>query len=43
VAVRSTTWQTFDVMLSAGGGVSFGHMAGGWTQVLLSAQPRTAS
>jgi hypothetical protein len=69
--LRSTTWQVFDSLISAGGGIYFGHRpegslhryldkdpfngrsddlvgAGvvdddGWTQVLLSAQPRTVS
>ncbi|GIJ51945.1 hypothetical protein Val02_88310 [Virgisporangium aliadipatigenens] len=69
--LRSTTWQVFDSLFSAGGGIYFGHKpegslhryvdrdpfdgrsddlvgAGtvddaGWTQVLLSAQPRTVA
>jgi hypothetical protein len=69
--LRSSTWQVFDLMLSPGGGVYFGHKAngallryvdtnpfdgadsdlsnamvvddGGWSQVLLSAQPNTVT
>jgi hypothetical protein len=69
--LRSTTWQVFDSLASAGGGVYFGHRpdgslyrytdddpfdgnsddftdadpvdTSGWTQILLSAQPRTVA
>jgi hypothetical protein len=69
--LRSSTWQVFDLMLSPGGGVYFGHRTdgslvryidanpydgsagdlsgakvvddGGWSQVLLSAQPNTVT
>ncbi len=70
-ALRTSTWQVFDSLMSPGGGVYFGHESdgslwryvdgnpfdlngsdldglgsvddSGWTQAILSAQPRTVS
>jgi hypothetical protein len=70
-ALKTSTWQVFNSLMSPGGGICFGHNSDGslyryldenpydlngsgltglgaiddsrWTQVLLSAQPRTVS